>query len=150
MQNTGFHIENECEITTSIHITMKVCKICNETDQTKFSTRWRGLLCVECFNKRQKEKGKQGQDRNIISKLQRKECLVCKLKVTETTTHHFEWDHIDHTQKEHCVGHLRNRTDELFYAEIAKCDLLCLFCHRDKTIEQVKNKIFGKAGRPRI
>ena len=129
---------------------MKTCKTCGENDQDKFSKRWRGLLCLECFNKKQKEKGKRGQDRNIRAKLERKECLVCKLPVTETTTHHFEWDHIDHTQKEHTVGLLRNRTDDLFYDEIAKCQLLCLFCHRDKTVEQVKNNSFPKPGRPKI
>ena len=125
---------------------MKVCKNCQENDQEKFSKAWRGLLCIKCHNERQNNKAKKGKERNDKSKLDRKECLKCKLIVTETNTHHFEWDHLDHMEKDYTVGKMSCMSDDLYYVEIAKCDLLCLFCHADRTKEQRLNKTYPVRG----
>jgi len=129
---------------------MKICKKCGENDQEKFYKAYRGLYCMTCCNEKGRERNKTGQNRNNKAKLERKECFVCKLAVTEETTHHFEWDHINPSEKEHLVSKLNHRTDKLFFDEIAKCNLLCLFCHADRTKDQVKNGHFPKGGRPKI
>ena len=42
-----------------------------------------------------------------------------------------EWDHRNTLTKTRCVSKIYNKEDRL--KEIAKCDLLCIFCHRMKT-----------------
>lgn len=54
-------------------------------------------------------------------------CAVCK------TTEDLEIDHIDRATKEYNVAHIFSANEEKFWKEIAKCQLLCKKCHKEKT-----------------
>jgi len=44
-----------------------------------------------------------------------------------------EFDHIDRDNKTASIASLWRATDEAFWAEIEKCQLLCYSCHKNKT-----------------
>ncbi len=123
----------------------KKCPVCDETDQSEFYELCRTRYCKKCYNSRMREANKRGVDRNIAEKKKRGKCLNCPLVVSDTNTHHFEWDHRDQSQKLKMICLMNRSPTKKFDEEIAKCDLLCLFCHRDKTIIQQRG---GGPGRP--
>jgi len=54
-------------------------------------------------------------------------CAVCG------TIEELEIDHIDRATKTYNVAHIFSANEEKFWAEIAKCQLLCKKCHKEKT-----------------
>jgi hypothetical protein len=54
-------------------------------------------------------------------------CANCK------TTENLEIDHIDRATKEYNVAHIFSASEEKFWKEISKCQLLCKKCHKEKT-----------------
>jgi hypothetical protein len=62
--------------------------------------------------------------------LEGKTCVLCP----HDTTHHLEFDHLDPTKKIKCVTAILNI--EKLRAEAAKCQLLCIWCHRVKTWQE--------------
>jgi hypothetical protein len=115
------------------------CNDCGETDETKFYpyNRCAGKPCIACSRVRGIENRKRLTDRHHQVKLDRKECLVCKRLITPETVHHFEWNHRDPTTKVERLARLILKP-KLYDEEVAKCDLLCLFCHADETRDQIK------------
>ena len=65
------------------------------------------------------------------------------MKPTETTLHHFHWDHLVPAEKTWDVSQMHMKPDSDYNAEIAKCELVCLFCHADRT------RAGGHLGRPK-
>lgn len=65
------------------------------------------------------------------------------MKPTQTTLHYFHWDHCDPTQKSWHVSQMHLKPDAAYFEEIAKCHLVCLFCHADRTRDG------GHLGRPK-
>ena len=65
------------------------------------------------------------------------------MKPTETTLHYFHWDHRDPKEKTWHVSQMHLKLDTEYYIEIAKCHLVCLFCHADRTLTG------GHLGRPK-
>ena len=47
-----------------------------------------------------------------------------------------ELDHIDRASKSYDVANMCSYSDEKYWAEIAKCQLLCSSCHAFKTIDE--------------
>jgi 5-methylcytosine-specific restriction endonuclease McrA len=55
-------------------------------------------------------------------------CAICH------GTENLEIDHVDPTTKKHRVCNLWNRREEVRTAELAKCQVICNQCHKDKTL----------------
>ncbi|WPH68534.1 HNH endonuclease [Stenotrophomonas phage BUCTxx99] len=51
-----------------------------------------------------------------------------------------ELDHIDPTTKSFTIGNMWSVNKESFWAEVAKCQLLCVKCHSEKTLVDLKRK----------
>jgi hypothetical protein len=115
---------------------MKHCKLCGETDQEQFYTSTVELKCKPCMIRLSKQRQRRGKERSDAEKLKAGKCVKCNRDVTNETTHYFEWNHLEPKDKLHCISHIAMRTDEIFYTELSKCELLCLFCHADVTKEQ--------------
>ncbi len=47
----------------------------------------------------------------------------------------FDMDHIDRTQKHKTIAKMHSDPIKRLLAEIAKCQMLCVECHRRKTVE---------------
>lgn len=122
------------------------CKHCGEKDQTKFYNHGRNQ-CRECYIAISKKRHAKYREYDINCKLERKECAICKREVNKENTHHFEWNHIDPTQKEYQVSYIVCKPI-LYNEEIKKCNLLCLLCHADITKEQHNTGIIRR--NPRI
>lgn len=90
------------------------------------------------------------------AKMDRKICagpgkgLLCPhgFECHEENTHWFDFDHRDPNEKSGNLATFGPRTDEKFEAEIAKCDLVCAICHRDRTREGQRSGLIKK-GRPK-
>ncbi len=82
-----------------------------------------------------------------VQELKRKigKCEVCSLLVNGNNLFYFEFDHIDQTVKIDNVSAImasRAKLDsiELINEEVAKCRLLCSYCHRIHSINQNREK----------
>ena len=82
-------------------------------------------------NKREYERARRFMMRQ---KLMRGECAGCRLECHQGNLHHFEWDHRDPDNKAFNIADGHRKSLRVLGAEMEKCDLLCLFCHRDRTI----------------
>lgn len=67
-------------------------------------------------------------------------CAVCG------TTEQLEFDHIDPSTKIDCVTSLAMRSRKLFFAEVAKCQLLCKEHHIEKT--RAEGSLKGRPPQP--
>ena len=105
--------------------------------------------CVPCKRELVGIQNKRGRRRNRDAKLARRACHDCGLVVTEDGTHRFDWDHRDPSQKLFTIANNPLKSDHLFYAEVAKCDLVCKICHSDRT-EAGRDAGLFKSGRPRL
>lgn len=122
------------------------CRDCNETEVGKFYDYMR-YYCIPCWRTRAIDNAKKYRHVDSQEKLSREACLVCKRPVTEETLHHFEWNHRDPKEKSHNVSQLVG-VPKKYKQEVAKCDLVCLFCHADITKQQIADG--GLFGRPRL
>jgi hypothetical protein len=50
------------------------------------------------------------------------------------STSDLQFDHVDRTKKSFTIGKLWSLSEKVFWAEIAKCQLLCSKCHEEKTL----------------
>ena len=67
-------------------------------------------------------------------KLDRHCCLMCKRIVTTDNYFAFDWDHRDPSKKRFTISQKwSNSSITTLLEEIAKCDLLCAYCHRLRT-----------------
>jgi DNA-directed RNA polymerase subunit RPC12/RpoP len=122
------------------------CLKCNQTNPSMFNRK--KTECTPCMSKvlygKQKVKIEKGKERNIAARIARGECTVCKMKVTKENALSFDWDHRNPSEKTYHVSRMNCKTDELFYAEIAKCDIVCRNCHIIKTKYQFDNDLIPK------
>ncbi len=100
-------------------------------------------------NARSRKKGiwpkqKRISNREILSaeKLRRGECELHTFYnngerkfVVAGLEYLFDMDHLDRTQKHKTVAKMMGDPVKRFLAEIAKCQMLCVECHRRKTVE---------------
>ena len=99
----------------------------------------------------EKHQEKLVEDQRKLRK-ERKEHLVERLggKCVECgTTHLLEFDHIDPLSKSFTIAQKMTANIELLYKEVDKCQLLCRYCHYEKTRRQwldgtMYEKVFGK------
>ena len=100
-------------------------------------TKQRHDLKREQEGRKQRITRKRRQLRINRVKLNMKECLHCKLKVSPDTCVAFDFDHRDEeTKKINISQSMRDSKavfEHFFKTEIPKCDLLCKNCHHIKT-----------------
>ena len=131
-------------------IDMSHCKDLDKIKEELLVGRW---LCINCH--RTETLNEVPRDKNPV-KIRNREyvndvklaigcCKLCNIKVTETTTHHFEFDHVDQSTKSNEIAQLMNRNINIIKAEIEKCRLLCCKCHRLHSIEQQYENLRKKA-----
>lgn len=136
---------------------MKNCIICKVTkDYPEFHPRSNAKdkhqgTCKECQAKISKEyyiinKARQRQKNNECSKkraeltreflcgyLKEHPCVGCG----EENILFLDFHHIDPTLKEYNICRMGTRSRELLLAELAKCQVLCVKCHRIETHKQL-------------
>lgn len=115
---------------------MRDCRWCGTTDASKFYASQKSRYCRDCWTKKYVLKGR---DRAIDAKLRIRKCMDCELEVTENNHYLFDFDHRPGVVKLYNVAQMRTASDKKFREEIAKCDLVCLFCHRERTMFRLRN-----------
>ena len=138
------------EYTESPKITKRIleykCLKCNQSNPLMFNRK--KTECTPCMSKvlykKQKITIEKGKERNIVARLARKECVICKYKVTRENALSFDWDHRDAFEKTYQISKMNCKSDDLFYAEIEKCDLVCRNCHAIRTKHQFDNNLIPK------
>ena len=60
----------------------------------------------------------------------------CKEYVMQGFEYLFDLDHIDRTTKVNTMSKMKYAKENDYLKELAKCQLLCMKCHRRKTVEQ--------------
>ena len=136
----------KCETGAKVSRKEPKCLKCNETDIKLFNRK--KTECVPCMSKagyvKIKAKIEQGKERNILARLSREKCSVCSLIVTRENAQMFDWDHRNPSEKTCAIAKMNYKSDELFVAEIAKCDLTCRNCHSMRTMQQYKDNEIPK------
>jgi hypothetical protein len=96
--------------------------------------------CKNCFLYKVSLVRKKKKQYIIDSKHKIGKCVQCDLKVENGYECCFDYDHIDPKQKFKSVSKMTEASFELIKNEIEKCQLLCCFCHYDKTTIQLSYK----------
>jgi len=108
-------------------------------------------LCRFCHAlKSQAERKKQTQPQYLArqkiinaEKLKRGACLTCKRTVTLVTACAFDFDHINPETKRMRVSKMVYKSWDYFNAyakeEMRKCNLLCVSCHKIRTLQSINS-----------
>lgn len=83
-------------------------------------------------NRAKKARGKM---REFIISQKDKPCLDCNVKYPHYI---MDFDHTD-SNKTFNIGTWRNQSKQEVIDEIAKCELVCANCHRERTHKRIKN-----------
>jgi hypothetical protein len=100
-----------------------ICKVCKREESKK--SYQRNKLTYQARAPR-----RRFESRNMITKLKSEPCVDCKTKF------HFcqmDFDHRDPTEKRLPISRMGLMGINSILKEIAKCDLVCANCHRDRT-----------------
>lgn len=104
--------------------------------------------CIPCV----KARYRTGKARELDAKMKRETCADCDLAVTPETHLAFEWDHREQCHKKFSVSQMATCSNETFYKEIEKCDLVCVLHHRLRSIRRLhsgETTFKSPRGRPR-
>ncbi len=147
-------------IVSQTNMKTKICGKCEEkkaiNNFSKNKSRKSGLNghCKECHSKylkahyqankdyyleKAKKSNKKIRDRNCkwVRKLKEETpCADCDKKYPYYV---MDFDHLDPSTKYMCVGRLiRTYSEKLLRTEIAKCELVCSNCHRERTHKRLQ------------
>ena len=92
--------------------------------------------CRKCIKVRSLKYIAHGRQRNINARLERGCCEISGVPVTLDNLSLFQWNHRDPLEKKYTVGKMQALSDELYYAEIAKCQLILTSLHIAITRQQ--------------
>jgi hypothetical protein len=95
--------------------------------------------CKTCILLRQRQtRNKRAAYVNNLKNNVFKECQLCEREVEEGFEMCFDFDHIDPKTKKNSISRMvrSGASHKALDAEIAKCRLLCCYCHRKHTAEQ--------------
>jgi hypothetical protein len=103
------------------------------------------LVCVLCHNIRTHNRlnNRNRLIKNVknnvefIQKFKSKPCVICH---NQYDYYNMQLDHIDPINKLYNICELRNRSLDILQIELAKCQVLCALCHRQKSIKEQKEK----------
>lgn len=90
---------------------------------------------------------RRGARRNDHAKRARGACR-CGFPAIPENLCALDWAHRNPDEKLYNPSQMRTMSDEAYFAEIAKCDLICANCHRKETEAQHKAGLIRR-GRPR-
>lgn len=124
---------------------MPTCRTCSSVDATFYHNT---SACVNCVKKRYRT----GKNRELLAKMERVKCMDCPMPVTPETHLAFEWDHREQCLKKFSVSQMATCSNETFFKEIDKCDLVCVLHHRLRSIRRLNSgetKFKSPRGRPR-
>lgn len=124
---------------------MPTCRACSTVDATFYHN---ATSCISCVKKRYRT----GKGRELAAKIARVKCMDCEMPVTPETHLAFEWDHREQSLKKFSVSQMATCSNETFYKEIDKCDLVCVLHHRLRSIQRLNNgmtQFKSPRGRPR-
>ena len=78
--------------------------------------------------------------RQLLEELKSKPCMDCGMKYP---TYVMEFDHRDASTKSFSVGRADDQTSSIrrLLLEIAKCDLVCANCHRERTYGPIGSRL---------
>ena len=127
----------------------------NSIDEIAWQLRQTASVCARCHRKR--TEGRCTADRVTITGSSRRKFVRARVKLTEICDaekrkigacqvckfwdpdrmYLFDWDHREREEKTCCVSGMSWYSVEQIKAEIAKCDLLCVNCHRIRTRVQM-------------
>jgi hypothetical protein len=109
----------------------KILQKTRDKNKTEAGKARRRNYCQKRKNKRTEEacfEANRSRQRDVIRELREGQtCVLCP----HDQAHHLEFDHLDPTKKIKPVTDIFNI--EKLKAEAAKCQLLCIWCHRVKT-----------------
>lgn len=111
--------------------------------------KWRRPQCKNCRNTQQRAQYRRSETQRAKRKerarkieihhwnrrftyLNGKQCIDCG----NSNPLVLEFDHKDPKQKINNIGSMRNQSDETVKAEMDKCEIRCVNCHRKKTAAQ--------------
>ncbi len=140
------HIETIC-----IYKMPRLCRSCSETkDDNEFYGKRN--TCKSCHSRRCNKnlvpRHAAGKERLLKAIMDKGECMDCKRVVTEEIRSMFHWDHRNPPDKTRGLTQMLGSSDETFYNELSKCDLVCVICHAQRTAKQRREGVI-KLGRPR-
>jgi hypothetical protein len=121
-----------------------LCVLCHHKEsrtETKAIHDAKPLAPKQLYERRRAEANRQMV--NTI-KMQTGACAHCAKRVVEGETCLFEFDHIDPETKLRSVSSLMYCSLKTIMREIAKCQLLCVACHRKRSAEQTVKRQTGK------
>jgi hypothetical protein len=132
----------------SIQLLKKKCEGCGETHPKYFHKNVK-TKCTQCnsvkdYNTNIKPIIEKGKERNLNAKIKRGSCMDCKLLIDDKNESMFEWDHKNPSEKTFAISRMHARKDDLYYAEIEKCDLVCSNCHSLRTKKHWENNMINK------
>jgi len=138
--------------TVCIYKMPRVCRVCSETkDDNDFypsvKSRCKSCHCMRTLTTLVPRQA-VGKERLLKAIQERGECIDCKRVVTEDVRAMFHWDNRNPADKTRNVTQMLGSSDETFYNEISKCDLVCVICHAQRTANQHREGTI-KLGRPR-
>ena len=67
-----------------------------------------------------------------------KQCADCDRRFTKS--YHLDFDHRPEHDKSFTLSRVGNRPWSAIWAEVAKCDVVCALCHRDRTFSRAKDR----------
>jgi len=114
------------------------CRACGEKDPARFYASQRTRFCKKCWRERYPQ---AGYARAIQAKIAMVKCMDCPMEINDDNHYLFDLDHRVGTQKYSSVALMRTSSNAKFQEEIAKCDLVCLMCHRKRTIARLRAKV---------
>lgn len=129
---------------------MKLCNHCNKTKPySEFYSRQRktkisyGYYCISCHLEKMRANYKGDSDkykdraktarkkfRKFVIAQKQKPCADCGVQYPHYV---MDFDHLEPSKKSFNVGTWRNQSMEKVVEEIAKCELVCSNCHRERT-----------------
>jgi hypothetical protein len=119
---------------------IKVCTSCNLTlPETSFKLRWskgrqsgtRQAQCNRCLYVKYTRPNVERKTKEIHDYQLKKGCADCGFNKHPAA---LEFDHVNSSEKLFNIGEeIGNRSRDVLWAEIAKCDVVCANCHAIRT-----------------
>ena len=122
-------------------------EIRNKKERERYSKKIQDPTFREEKRKKDLEYYHKNKEARISKQLERRKELLEEAKeklggkcISCGVTKNLEFDHIDDAKKEYNVSNAVRNTKEIFWEEVAKCQLLCVKCHNKKTTAQKRAK----------
>ena len=121
------HLRRKHNVKASDNIPKYTCRICGETDKSKFYKTY-VYICGKCQN--EKTKKSLANVKSEMIKYKGSKCQICGYDKCDSA---LEFHHIDPKQKDSSITNMIQTRVELniLIKEVDKCILICANCHRE-------------------